>query len=123
MNLHVDPSSKVPVSEQVRRQIAARIERGRLGAGERLPPIRELAATLRLAPNTVAKAYRELESAGLLEGRGRHGTFVAVRFPALRSGADDRLRGAARAYAARARQLGVGAERALQEVRRALRRR
>ena len=80
--MSLDASSKTPLSRQVRDGLAARIERGTLLPGERLPPVRELAAELDLATNTVAKAYRALEAAGFLETRGRHGTFVAQRLPA-----------------------------------------
>jgi DNA-binding transcriptional regulator YhcF (GntR family) len=74
--LTVDPDSSRPPFEQVRAQLADAIASGALGAEERLPPIRQVAADLGLAVNTVARAYRELESAGLVETRGRNGTFV-----------------------------------------------
>jgi DNA-binding transcriptional regulator YhcF (GntR family) len=63
--------------EQVRLQIADAIESGELAAETRLPTVRQLAGDLELAVNTVARAYRELEMAGLVETRGRHGSFVA----------------------------------------------
>lgn len=66
----VDPDSPVPPYEQVRVQLAELIGDGRLPVGSRLPTVRQLAADLRLAANTVARAYRELEGAGLLETRG-----------------------------------------------------
>jgi DNA-binding transcriptional regulator YhcF (GntR family) len=72
----VDPASSVPPFEQVRAQLADAIGSGALAAEDRLPTIRELAADLGLAVNTVARAYRELEAAGLVETRGRNGTFV-----------------------------------------------
>jgi DNA-binding transcriptional regulator YhcF (GntR family) len=73
----VDPRSFVPPYEQVRAQIAGAIAEGVLRPDERLPTVRQLAVDLRLAANTVARAYRELEASGQLETRGRHGTFVA----------------------------------------------
>ena len=121
MKIRVDPTARMPVSEQLRSRIAARIESGRLSPGERLPPVRSLAAELGLATNTVAKAYRELESAVLLVGRGRHGTFVAEALPRVPGDAEGRLEPAARAFARRAGQLGVPPDRALAIADRALR--
>jgi len=118
VRIRLDPSSGVPLSAQLRDALAAGILRGRPGPGERVPPVRELAAELDLAPNTVARAYRELERAGLLEGRGRHGTFVVDRLPDPAAG---RLADAAAAFARRARQLDIPPEEALRAVRRALR--
>lgn len=74
--LTLDPQSSTPPYEQVRSQIAAAIESGRLRPAAQLPTVRRLAGDLGLAVNTVARAYRELELAGLVETRGRHGTFV-----------------------------------------------
>jgi DNA-binding transcriptional regulator YhcF (GntR family) len=76
--IELDLHSQVPPFEQLRAGIAARIRDGRLPAGTRLPPVRRLAQDLTLAPNTVARAYRELESAGLVETAGRRGTRVSV---------------------------------------------
>jgi DNA-binding transcriptional regulator YhcF (GntR family) len=121
VKIRVDPNSRTPVSEQLRARIAARIASRRLAPGERLPPIRTLAAELGLATNTVAKAYRELESAGLLVGRGRLGTFVAEALPPLPGDAEVMLDEAARAFARRAGQLGVPPDRALALAERALR--
>ncbi|MFG1952800.1 GntR family transcriptional regulator [Micromonospora sp. NPDC048830] len=116
MLIAVDPAGPVPPYEQVRGQLAEQIGDGRLPAGTRLPTVRQLAAELGLAVNTVARAYRELEAAGLLETRGRHGTFVAPG----RDDATDRLQRAAAGYAAEAVRLGVAPEAALALVRAAL---
>ncbi len=123
MRLRIDPRSKVPASEQVADRIRELIEAGSLRPGDRLPPIRDLAPELGLAPNTVAKAYRALEAGGLLVGRGRHGTFVADPRAARRRSASDRLSTAADAFADRAVRLGAGEEVALAEIRRAIRER
>jgi GntR family transcriptional regulator len=123
VRIAIDPSGRRPASEQLRDAIAARVASGRLAPGERIPPVRVLAAELGLAPNTVAKAYRELEAHGLLVGRGRRGTFVADD-PRLGPVGDQvALDAAARAFARRARQLGVPPSRALAAARRALDRR
>ncbi|MEU8181769.1 GntR family transcriptional regulator [Micromonospora sp. NPDC049044] len=116
MLISVDPDSSVPPYEQVRGQLAELIGDGRLPVGCRLPTVRQLAADLSLAANTVARAYRELEAAGLLETRGRNGTFVAPG----RDDAVDRLQRAAAGYAAEATRLGVPPATALALVRAAL---
>lgn len=75
--LNVDTSSVEPPFEQVRRQIAEGVSKGDFTPGHKLPTVRQLAADLGLANNTVARAYRELESDGVIETHGRKGTFVA----------------------------------------------
>ncbi len=76
MHIRLDPESAVPPFEQLRSQVAARVADGRLPAGTRLPTVRALATELAIAPNTVARAYRELEADAVLVTRGRQGTFV-----------------------------------------------
>ncbi|MEV4758078.1 GntR family transcriptional regulator [Micromonospora sp. NPDC049559] len=117
MIVSVDQDSPVPPYEQVRAQIAAMVGDDRLPVGTRLPTVRQLAADLGLAANTVARAYRELEGAGLIQTRGRHGTFVAPG----RNDALDRLQRAASGYADEAYRLGVEPAAALALVRAALR--
>jgi DNA-binding transcriptional regulator YhcF (GntR family) len=75
--IQVDLTAPTPPYEQIRSQIASLIAVGTLAAGQRLPPVRSLAADLGVAAGTVARAYKELESAGLLISRRRHGTTVA----------------------------------------------
>ncbi len=114
MNLTVDPASGVPPYEQVREGIRAQVESGALTPGFRLPPVRTLATTLDLAPNTVARAYKELEVLGIVETRGRAGTYVAGR------GVASAVRSAAGTYVASARALGLSDEETLEAVRRVL---
>lgn len=76
MQLIIDTGSAVPAYEQLRAQLVAMVESGGLPTGTRLPPIRQLAGDLGLAVNTVGRAYRELELAGVAEARGRHGTVI-----------------------------------------------
>jgi DNA-binding transcriptional regulator YhcF (GntR family) len=97
----LDPGSAVPPSEQLRVQIAARADSGELPAGTRLPTVRALAAELHLAANTVAKAYRSLETDGVIATEGRRGTFIASATDT--TGASD----AAASYAALARRQGL----------------
>lgn len=75
----IDPESAVHPYQQLKRQIAEAVRDSRLVTGQRLPPVRRLAATLGLAANTVARVYKELEAEGLVETRGRAGTVVAER--------------------------------------------
>ncbi|HSF36200.1 MAG TPA: GntR family transcriptional regulator [Nocardioides sp.] len=114
MRIVVDPSSGVPPFEQVREAIRGQVDSGELEPGFRLPPVRSLATELDLAANTVARAYKELEALGVVETRGRAGTFVAG------AGVERSLRAAASSYVLAARTLGVGDAEALEAVRRAL---
>ena len=116
LDIRLDPGSPVPPYEQVRQRIAELAASGGLAAGARLPPVRQLAADLGLAVNTVARAYRELERAGLVQTRGRAGTVVTAR--AARVPADAVQ--AARRYAERTRALGLSPAAALELVRAAL---
>jgi len=111
--VRIDPSAPLPPFEQLRVQIAASIHSGTVEGGHRLPPIRQLAADLQLAPGTVARAYRELEAAGLVESRGRRGTRVVDTPPAPAADARAaRLTQAADEFALRATELGAGLEEA-----------
>jgi DNA-binding transcriptional regulator YhcF (GntR family) len=114
--ISIDQGSSVPPFEQVRAQLAARIGDGRLVAGTRLPTVRRLADDLGLAVNTVARAYRELEGAGLVDTRGRGGTVVTAAGDRSR----ERLQDAAQRYAALAHDLAVPDDEAVRLVRAAL---
>jgi DNA-binding transcriptional regulator YhcF (GntR family) len=115
LKIHIDEG--VAPYEQVRAQIAQQARSGALPVGYRLPTVRGLAETLGLAANTVAKAYRALETDGVIETRGRGGTFVA----AAGSAAEREAAVAAQAFAERVRRLGLTEEGALAAVRDALR--
>lgn len=77
MRLTIHPGSPTPVFQQICTGIAERIRTGELVPGQRLPTIRELAVQLVVNPNTVARAYRELEQEGLVASVVGRGTFVA----------------------------------------------
>ena len=77
MQLHVSPSDGVPIYQQVVNQIKYLVASGRLKQGEQLLPVRKLAEQLIVNPNTVARAYRELESDGVVESRRGSGVFVS----------------------------------------------
>ena len=116
MILEVDTRSAIPPYEQLRQQITALVRTGVLAAGTRLPAIRQLANDLGLAGGTVARAYRELETDGLVSTHGRHGTMVAT-VDSHDAAAAASLLGSARTYAAEARRLGAGVEDAIAALR------
>lgn len=76
MDIEIDRASTTPPYVQLIDQVTEAIDSGELPVGERLPTVRDLAGELELAPNTVARAYKELEESGLLRTAGRAGTFV-----------------------------------------------
>jgi DNA-binding transcriptional regulator YhcF (GntR family) len=112
----VEPGSPVPPYEQVRAQLAEAIASGELAVEARLPTVRQLAGDLSLATNTVARSYRELEAAGLIETRGRHGSYVAPKD----TGARREAVRATRDFTAAMRRLGVGSEELVALVRQEL---
>ena len=79
MKVSVDVTSPTPAYEQIRAQLTALVNSGALPAGTRLPPIRQLAKDLELAPGTVAKAYTLLERTGVASTHRRRGTIIADR--------------------------------------------
>lgn len=107
----LDAASTVPPYEQVRAQIAGQVASAELQPGDRLPTVRALAEDLGVAANTVARAYRELEQAGVIETRGRAGSFVTGDQVARKA------KEAASAYLAQARALGISPAEALALVR------
>jgi DNA-binding transcriptional regulator YhcF (GntR family) len=113
----IDADSPVPPFEQLRAQLARQIQDRTLAVGFRLPTIRRLAADLGLAINTVGRAYRELEEAGLIETWGRAGSFVSAAGEEAR----ERARQAAADYAAVVASVGIDESEALCIVEAALR--
>lgn len=108
MTISIDSLGAEPPYEQVRRQIAAGAADGSFAPGHQLPTVRGLAAELGLAANTVAKAYRALESDGVIETKGRAGTFVAARHLD-----DAEADAAAQSFAAVARRQGLSRDEAI----------
>ena len=106
-----NPSSGVPIYLQLMEQVKHGIETGALRPGEQLPGIRPLAEELVVNPNTVAKAYRELEHEGVIELRQGAGAFVSARARAQKQ--TDKLRAGRDAVAdaiARLRKSGLSDE-------------
>jgi len=77
IEFRLDPGSGVPTYLQIVQQVERALRLGYLVAGDRLPKVREVVASLAINPNTVLKAYRELEHKGLAAGRPGQGTFIA----------------------------------------------
>jgi len=76
MNITIDPASPVPAYLQIVQVIRLAILGGRLKEGDQLPPIRELASLAKVNPNTVGRAYGDLEREGLIEGRVGSGSWI-----------------------------------------------
>lgn len=117
LKIVLDQKSATAPYEQLRAQIAEQARTGRLPVGYKLPTVRGLAQDLGLAANTVAKAYRALESDGVIETRGRAGTFVAAAGDA----AERHAATAAAAFAREAHRLGLSRAQAEAAVTDALR--
>lgn len=81
MTIRVDPTRATPPSRQLVEAVLDRIAGGAWAAGDRLPSVRGLAAEALVNPNTVGKAYRELEGMGVVEGRNGAGVFVTPEGP------------------------------------------
>ena len=104
MRIDIDPKGPTPPSEQIADQVRFAVASGRLGPGDKLPSVRGLAADSVVNPNTVARAYRELERDGTVETRPGSGVYVA-------GGATARCRRATRTVLAE--RLGRSVEEAL----------
>jgi GntR family transcriptional regulator len=79
IRFRVDGRSGVPPYLQIVQQVRQALRMGVLAVGDQLPSVREMVAATAINPNTVLKAYRDLERDGLVEARAGHGTFVRAR--------------------------------------------
>jgi GntR family transcriptional regulator len=77
MRIHVSPHNGIPIYLQIVNQVKYLVAAGRLAPADELPPIRTLAEQLLINPNTVARAYRDLEQAGVVTSRRGAGTYVS----------------------------------------------
>jgi GntR family transcriptional regulator len=82
IEFRLDPRSGVPTYLQIVQQVKQAVRLGLLKPGDQLPTVKEVVGVLRINPNTVLKAYRELDHEGLVEGRRGQGTFVSRTIPA-----------------------------------------
>ena len=78
LQLNIEYHSGIPVYRQIINAVTSAVANGEMGAGDALPTIRSLAGELEINPNTVAKAYRELELTGVVASAGRNGTVVTA---------------------------------------------
>src|SRR2546429_10007912 len=117
MLLHLNPSSGVPVYLQLEAQVKQAVAAGALRTGEALPSTRKLAAELRINPNTVARAYQDLERDGVTRSVPGGGTFVADGLPGvLKKKKVKRLGPHARQMAGEGRALGVARAQTLRRL-------
>ena len=118
MRFRLDLHSGVPVYRQIIDQVRGGVASGALAAGDQLPTVRQLAVDLAINPNTVVRAYRELELGGLLETHQGTGTFISAQ--KIRGGSEERARLLARIVedaVARAGAAGFSVEELIEELR------
>ncbi len=114
----VDIDSPLPAYQQIIQGIKLEILAGRLKAGDRLPPIRDLAKILKLNPNTVAKSYYTLDQEGFIEGRQGSGYLVAQKTSAFDSLRRSMLDGEVKTFLDKAFSLGATIEDILNSIER-----
>jgi GntR family transcriptional regulator len=117
MQIHLDQSGGVPIYLQIVNQVKYLTTAGRLRPGDELPPIRALAERLVINPNTVARAYRELERAGVVVKNGTVGTFVAGGLPVRPAAALEAVRACVDELLGAAREAGVGIDDLCEQIR------
>jgi GntR family transcriptional regulator len=111
IHLRLDPRSAMPVYAQLIRQVRSAVLRGVLVPGDRLPAAREVVSSLAINPNTVLKAYSQLEHEGVVCSRAGQGTFIAETAPApISASIRQDLEPALRMWMARARDAGLNDE-------------
>ena len=119
MNLHISPNDGVPIYLQIVNQVKYLVASGRLAPGEELPAIRVLAERLTVNPNTVARAYRELENAGIVHKRRTAGTYVSdAGSPLARRERRKIINERIDALLAEARQLGIRTDEVIELIHR-----
>ncbi len=110
IEFHLDASSGVATYLQIVQQVKEALRLGLLDVGDQLPTVREVVADLAINPNTVAKAYRDLEREGLVVARPGRGTFIASTLAAPSLEHHDGLRRELEEWIANARQAGLDEE-------------
>ncbi len=119
MQIHISSSDGVPIYLQIVNQVKYLVGCGRLSPGDELPPIRVLAEQLLVNPNTVARAYRELETAGVVTKRRTAGTYVSdAGSPLARRQRVQILTERIDALLVEARQMDIATDEVLELVRR-----
>jgi GntR family transcriptional regulator len=110
ISFRVDSRSTVPPYMQIAQQVRQALRMGMLEIGDKLPAVREVVAATAINPNTVLKAYRELEREGLIEARAGHGTFVRGMPPGPPPGTHARLSRSLAKWVREARDAGLDDE-------------
>jgi GntR family transcriptional regulator len=110
IEFHLDTRSGVPTYLQLVQQVRQAVRLGVLHPGDRLPTVKEVVSSLAINPNTVLKAYRELDHEGLVESRRGVGTFVSAELPAPPTDGVEALRTALQRWVERARAAGLDDE-------------
>jgi GntR family transcriptional regulator len=110
IELRIDSGSGLPAYLQIVQQVKHALRLGLLTPGDQMPTIRELVASLAINPNTVMKAYRELEMEGLIGGRPGQGTFVLQAIPGAALRDLEEMRVQLKQWLRRADELGLDSE-------------
>ena len=110
IEFHLDARSGVPTYLQLVQQVKQAVRLGILGPGDQLPTVKDVVGSLAINPNTVLKAYRELDHEGLVEGKRGQGTFISTKLPSLPPDETKTLRTALRRWVDRARAAGLDDE-------------
>jgi len=110
ISFRVDSRSVVPPYLQIVQQVRQALRMGLLDVGDQLPTVREVVSATAINPNTVLKAYRDLEREGLVEARAGHGTFVLRRPPGPPPGTHSRLGRSLASWVREARDAGLDDE-------------
>ena len=110
IEFHLDPASGVPTYVQLVQQVHQALQLGRLEPGDRLPTAQQVVGALAINPNTVLKAYRDLEREGLVRPRPGMGTFVVGRLPRTDPASQARFRRSLTTWLRSAREAGLSAE-------------
>src|SRR5580693_9781679 len=110
ISFRVDGRSVTPPYLQIVQQVRQALRMGVLKIGDQLPPVREVVAATAINPNTVLKAYRDLEREGLIEARAGHGTFVRSLPPGPPPGTHSRLGRSLGRWVREARDAGLDDE-------------
>jgi GntR family transcriptional regulator len=110
MEFHLDQRSGLPMYLQLVQQVKEALRLGLLDVGDQLPTVREVVGELAINPNTVAKAYRELEREGLVDARPGRGTFVSSTLVASSLEDHEVLRRALFAWLREAQRAGIDEE-------------
>jgi GntR family transcriptional regulator len=110
IEFHLESRSGVPTYLQLVQQVRQAVRLGILSPGDQLPTVKEVVSSLAINPNTVLRAYRELDLEGVVDGRRGVGTFVREQPPPLSADAVKRLRAELTRWAAEARAAGLDAD-------------